>query len=138
MREARRGECPFAPRTHAPTNLRTRGPSDPGIIPPSAIAQGALMIQSRSKLVVLALAGATAFIVGATPNLIARGAAAALEVVQDPPPPAQDPETTPGRGGRGGQAAAPRPYAQVITSAAKTDEGIFKVHRVADTLFYEI
>ncbi|HEX5214447.1 MAG TPA: zinc-dependent metalloprotease, partial [Vicinamibacterales bacterium] len=33
---------------------------------------------------------------------------------------------------------APRPYAQVITSAAKTDDGISKVHRIGDTLYYEI
>jgi hypothetical protein len=50
---------------------------------------------------------------------------------QDPDPPQT------GRGGRGGP-PSPRPYAQVITSAAKTDEGIFKVHRINDTLFYEI
>ena len=96
------------------------------------------MIRTRSKLVLLALAGAFAFIVGASPSLIARAPAKALDSLQDPPPPAQDPEANPGRGGRGGQAAAPRPYAQVITSAAKTDDGIFKVHRVADTLYYEI
>jgi hypothetical protein len=60
---------------------------------------------------------------------------------QDPAPP-QEPagEAAPaGRGGgRGGAAQAPRPYGQVITSAAKTDDGIFKVHRIGDTLFYEI
>ena len=42
----------------------------------------------------------------------------------------------------GGRAAGPRPYAEVITAAAKTDEGIFKVHRITegstDNLFYEI
>jgi hypothetical protein len=51
------------------------------------------------------------------------------------------------RGGGGGQAGGgratgPRPYAEVITAAAKTDDGIFKVHRITDggndTLFYEI
>ena len=49
----------------------------------------------------------------------------------------------PGGGGQGqGRASGPRPYAEVITSAAKTDEGIFKVHRITegsrDSLFYEI
>ena len=39
-------------------------------------------------------------------------------------------------GARG--AAAPRPYARVITSAAETKDGLFKVHRVADKLFFEI
>jgi len=47
-----------------------------------------------------------------------------------------------GQGGGGGRAAGPRPYAEVITAAVKTDEGIFKVHRLVegnnDTLFYEI
>jgi len=40
-----------------------------------------------------------------------------------------------GRGGRGG---GPRPYGQVITNAAKTDDGVFKVHRVGETVYYEI
>ena len=46
-----------------------------------------------------------------------------------------------GQGG-GGRAQGPRPYAEVITAAAKTDDGIFKVHRITegstDNLFYEI
>ena len=66
-----------------------------------------------------------------------------VSFAQDPPtPPQQDPPDTGRGGGRQGGAPAPRPYAQVITSAAKTDEGIFKVHRLTsggnDTLFYEI
>lgn len=32
----------------------------------------------------------------------------------------------------------PKPYGEVITSEAITDEGIFKVHRVGDSWFYEI
>ena len=58
---------------------------------------------------------------------------------QNPQTPQQEPEQT-GRGGRGGQPTppAPRPYAQVITAAAKTDDGIVKVHRVGETLYYEI
>jgi hypothetical protein len=47
-----------------------------------------------------------------------------------------------GQGRGGGGASAPQPYAEVITSAVKTSEGVFKVHRLtegnADTLFYEI
>jgi hypothetical protein len=93
----------------------------------------------------LALSAAAAFVVGASAQ---EGLRAVRGVVtpenpiwgQDPqttPPPQQE-ETT-GRAGRGGnQAPAPRPYGQVITSAAKTDEGVFKVHRVGDTLYYEI
>jgi len=60
---------------------------------------------------------------------------------QDPPPPAggaQDPAAPPAQGGRGGAPAAPRPYAQVITAAAKSDPGIFTVHRVGETMYYEI
>ena len=61
--------------------------------------------------------------------------------LQDPPPAggAQDP-AAPAPGGRGGAgaAAAPRPYAQVITAAAKTSKGIFTVHRVNDSLYFEI
>jgi len=54
----------------------------------------------------------------------------------------------PQRGGGGGGAqgrganAGPRPYAEVITAAAKTQDGVFKVHRITegntDNLFYEI
>jgi hypothetical protein len=57
-------------------------------------------------------------------------------VAQDPP--AQDPPAGGRQGGGQNQTPAPRPYAQVITSAAVTDDGIFKVHRVGDRLYYEI
>jgi len=51
-----------------------------------------------------------------------------------------------GGGGQGGNqgrgATGPRPYAEVITAAAKSADGIFKVHRITegsrDQLFYEI
>jgi hypothetical protein len=91
----------------------------------------------------IAFVSALAFVLAATPDYAARALAAAasgdnpLAALQDPPP-QQDPEPGAGRGGRGGQAPAPRPYAQVITSAARTDEGVFKVHRIGDTLYYEI
>src|SRR5262249_50715942 len=32
----------------------------------------------------------------------------------------------------------PRPYASVITPAAKTEDGLFKVHRIGESLYYEI
>jgi hypothetical protein len=35
-------------------------------------------------------------------------------------------------------ATGPRPYKEVITDKAKTDEGLFKVHRVDDKWFFEI
>ena len=60
---------------------------------------------------------------------------------------AQDPPATPPEapaqdagGGRGGRAPEPqiRPYDRVITKEAKSDEGIFTVHRIKDRLYYEI
>src|SRR5512144_1551235 len=57
---------------------------------------------------------------------------------------AQDPPTTqepPSGGGRGGgrmQEPQIRPYDRVITKEAKSDEGLFTVHRIGDRLFYEI
>jgi hypothetical protein len=69
--------------------------------------------------------------------------------VQDPPPqPQEPPQDQPAAGGAGDQAAAaggrggrgnqPRPYNQVITNEARTDEGVFKVHRIREQIFYEI
>jgi hypothetical protein len=45
-----------------------------------------------------------------------------------------------GFGGRGGRAPEPeiRPYDRVITKDAKSDEGIFTVHRIKDRIYYEI
>jgi hypothetical protein len=77
-----------------------------------------------------------AFVAAASPGV---GSPGQLFAWQDPP--AQDPpDPAAGRGGgrQGGAASAPRPYAQVITGTAKTDEGVFKVHRVNDNLFFEI
>ncbi len=62
--------------------------------------------------------------------------------------PAPTPDST-ARPGQGGGAAgpgagatpgepAPRPYAQVITSRATTKKGVFGVHQVGQTLFFEI
>jgi hypothetical protein len=60
--------------------------------------------------------------------------APATAFAQDPP---QDP---PAGGGRGGRAAEPeiKPYDRVITKEAKSDEGIFAVHRIKDRVYYEI
>jgi hypothetical protein len=82
----------------------------------------------------LAFAGVSVF------TLFAGGDQIVRAVQQTPQTPQQEPEQTGGRGGRGGQATppAPRPYAQVITGAARTDDGIIKVHRVGETLYYEI
>jgi hypothetical protein len=94
----------------------------------------------------LAAASALAFVVGASADQVARAVSQAVVSpdnpimgAQDPQQQQQDPEPPQtGRGGRGQQPPRPRPYAEVITSAAKTDDGIFKVHRINDTLYYEI
>src|SRR5438128_729874 len=39
---------------------------------------------------------------------------------------------------RGGASQGPRPYADVITAAAKTDPGVFTVHRIGERVLYEI
>jgi hypothetical protein len=83
----------------------------------------------------LVVAGAAVFVAIASHGVVA----------QDPPPtpPTEQPPAQAG-GGRGRQGGAaqtpprPRPYAEVITAEARTDEGIFKVHRVGDRLFFEI
>jgi hypothetical protein len=36
------------------------------------------------------------------------------------------------------QGAAPRPYRQVVTSSAVTQDGLFKVHRIGERLLFEI
>src|SRR6187402_934543 len=88
---------------------------------------------------VLALTSAMTFVLFSSADRIVRAVSPASIGASQEPPPQQEPEAA-GRGGRGGQtpAPAPRPYAQVITDKAKTDDGIFKVHRIGDSLFYEI
>ena len=60
-----------------------------------------------------------------------------LAAGQDPPTSGQEP---PQGGGRGGRAAEPeiRPYERVITAEAKSDDGVFRVHRIKDRVYYEI
>jgi hypothetical protein len=100
------------------------------------------MHMSRTRNVwtwALGFVSAAAFVAGAAvpQALQARAASASADAPQ-------------GRGGGGGQgggqgrggATAPRPYNEVITAAAKSDDGVFKVHRITegnnDTLLYEI
>ena len=63
-------------------------------------------------------------------------------VAQDTPAetPGQAPAAAPSDGPQGNRNAAPqpRPYDRVITSEAKSDEGVFTVHRIGDRLYYEI
>src|ERR1022692_777134 len=120
------------------------------------VSGGYFMARHRTLLTwSFALASAMAFVfgaaaqqvlpVGAKPRLITPDNPIWADVaLQDPTtPPTQDPTQAPaagGRGGRGGANAlpAPRPYNQVVTAQAKTDKGIFTVHRVNETLLYEI
>ena len=78
-----------------------------------------------------------------TPDDPLWSSAQAPQEPQEPPPPQGEPQANDaaangGRGGRGGAPGQPRPYNQVITSEARTDEGVFKVHRIREQLFYEI
>src|SRR6187397_16429 len=83
----------------------------------------------------LVTASAVAFAAGAsTPRTYAMGGTV-------PEQPAIEGQRGGGAGGGGaqgggqaggGRAQGPRPYAEVITAAAKTDEGIFKVHRITE------
>jgi len=101
----------------------------------------------------LSLAGALSLVAGLSAQQVGRIVSSAVVTPDDPLwAAAQDPAPTPpaepgqapaagpnGRGGRGAQAPTqPRPYAEVITAAARTDDGVFKVHRVNEQLFYEI
>src|SRR6478672_4387440 len=68
---------------------------------------------------------------------------AASHFAQEPAPQPQEQPATPQAaaprgGGRGQATGEPRPYDQVITKDAKTEQGIFTVHRLKDRLFYEI
>src|SRR5262245_34181347 len=84
----------------------------------------------------LAVASAVVFTVCAMADQILRAVTPTVGAQE----PQQEQETT--QTGRGGGRALgppnPRPYASVITSAAKTDDGIFKLHRIGESLYYEI
>jgi hypothetical protein len=66
-------------------------------------------------------------------------AASQAAFAQDPPTGGQQ-DPPPAGGGRGGQQREPeiRPYDRVITRDAKSDEGVFTIHRIKDRIFYEI
>ena len=79
--------------------------------------------------------------------VIALAAASAFAQEPPPTPPAPQPEQTPATTPPqtpptppGGPPTAPviRPYDRVITKEAKSDEGLFTVHRIGDRLYYEI
>ena len=97
------------------------------------------MFRNSLRTWLLALTSVSVFTIFAGGDQIVR-AVSPGQNPQNPQTPPQEPEQTGGRGGRGNQATppAPRPYGQVITAAAKSDDGIFKVHRVGETVYYEI
>src|SRR5688572_21927337 len=80
--------------------------------------------------------------------VIALSAVAASAQEPSPSPPAPQPEPIPGTPAAqtppgpplGGLGATPviRPYDRVITKEAKSDDGLFTVHRIGDRLYYEI
>lgn len=95
--------------------------------------------------------GVAAFVAGASAQQIASAVSQSVVTPEDPiwaqdqpaTPPAQgeggdNPQDQGGRGGGRGGPAQPRPYNQVVTANARTDDGIFKVHRINEQLFYEI
>jgi hypothetical protein len=111
------------------------------------------MVRSRASLTwLIAFGTAAAFVIGASAEqVVSQGVVTPADPIfglQDPPPtpePEAQDEPAPGRGGRAGGGGrgqqGPRPYNEVITRAARTDDGIFKVHRVTgvtDTVYYEI
>lgn len=55
-------------------------------------------------------------------------------------PPSADTATKPAANGPGAQKppTGPRPYKEVITDKAKTDDGFFKVHKVDDKWYFEL
>src|SRR5688572_31164050 len=61
--------------------------------------------------------------------------ASPLAAQQPTPPPAGAPASPPAP--QGAQ-QGPRPYDQVITRAARSDSGLFLVHRVANRLYFEL
>ncbi len=80
----------------------------------------------RNKVTTCLLAVAVGMM---TPGLLA----------QDPPAGgSQDPAAQTQGGGRGQREPEIRPYDRVITRDAKSDEGVFMVHRIKDRIFYEI
>jgi hypothetical protein len=95
---------------------------------------------SLLRICTLALASVSVFTLFAGGDQIVRAVSPGQNPQNPQTPQQQEPEQTGGRGGRGGPAAppSPRPYAQVITAAAKSDDGIVKVHGVGETVYYEI
>ncbi|MBI1789457.1 MAG: DUF5118 domain-containing protein, partial [Acidobacteria bacterium] len=64
--------------------------------------------------------------------------ASSLVLAQDPPT-QEPPAASPGGADRfSAREPEPRPYEKVITKEAKTQQGVFTVHRIKSKLYYEI
>lgn len=94
----------------------------------------------------LAATSVVAFAVGASAQHAVRTVSHAIVTPENPilgqdpqeTPPAQEQGTGRGAGRGNAQPPAPRPFAQVIPSDAKKDEGLVTVYRVGESLFFEI
>ena len=85
----------------------------------------------RLRLLALPLLASAAFSACATAGAATPHPVSSQSTIRsDDVPPAARPARTRDNG--------PKPYAEVITPEAITDEGIFKVHRVGENWFYEI
>jgi hypothetical protein len=112
--------------------------------------------KGRAHTWLLAVASAAALVVGASAQEIGRVVSQGVVTpenpifAQDPGTPAPEPQApaapqtapaetpaAPAPGGRGGRGGPQRTYAQLLAES-KTDDGIFKVHRVADNIYFEI
>src|ERR1041385_1936453 len=71
--------------------------------------------------------------------LLTTASPAAQQQPPQPPPDDQQEQDEPaGRGGARARERQPRPYDRVITRDAKSDDGVFTVHRIRDRIYYEI
>jgi hypothetical protein len=75
--------------------------------------------------------------VAATPPVPAAQAPAPRPADQQPPADAAAAQARPGAAREEGP-PEPKPYDRVITKDAKSDEGVFTVHRIKEKVFYEI
>jgi hypothetical protein len=69
---------------------------------------------------------------------LSTGACAAREAATSPPPAAQGQEAARPAADRAASPAALRPYTDVVPASARSDEGLFTVHRVDDNWLWEI
>ncbi|HEV2687735.1 MAG TPA: zinc-dependent metalloprotease [Bryobacteraceae bacterium] len=76
------------------------------------------------------------------PAVLLIACTATILSAQEPPTPADAPQTPPAGGpprpGGAAPSADPQPYDKVITKEAKSKKGIFTVHQVKDKYYYEI